>query len=324
MRHRFDTRGLSRRDLFKAGFAVAGGAALTSLLPASVFAGQAGAALDPIDQMRAQMGQAPIEQMKLADNLTLLMGPGGNVVVLNGADGKIVVDGFVQTVWPKLKQVIDGLGTAPIKTLIDTHWHFDHADNNANFRKAGASILAHENTKKRLSETHDLLGMHFLPAPAAALPTQTFKSTQMLSANGEMLHLGYIQPAHTDTDIYIHYTKSNVLHMGDTFFNGMYPVIDPGTGGNIGGMIAAADLGLKMADARTKIVPGHGPLGDKAALTKYRDVLVTVRDRVKKLKAEGKTVDEVVASKPSSEFDAAWGVGFMMPKDFLSLVYATL
>src|SRR5207248_65143 len=142
--------------------ALAGSAALIDLFPEALFAQQASTAPGhAIDQMRAQMAAAPIEMMKLGDNLTLLSGPGGNVVVLTGQDGKIVVDSFVQPVWPKLKQLLDGMGGAPIKTLIDTHWHFDHTDNNASFHQAGAQILAHENTKKRLSETHDMLGMHF-------------------------------------------------------------------------------------------------------------------------------------------------------------------
>ena len=130
--------------------------------------------------MRAQMGATPLETVKLSDNLTMLSGPGGNVVVLNGPDGKVVVDSFVQTAWAKLKQSLDGMGNGPIRWLIDTHWHFDHTDNNSNFRAAGAQILAHENTKKRLSETHDLLGMHFAPSPASALPTQTFTATHRL------------------------------------------------------------------------------------------------------------------------------------------------
>jgi glyoxylase-like metal-dependent hydrolase (beta-lactamase superfamily II) len=270
------------------------------------------------------MAAAPIETVKLGPNLTMLSGPGGNVVVLQGADGKIVVDTFVLPVWAALKKSIDSMGNAPIKLLINTHWHFDHTDNNANFRGAGAGILAHENTTKRLSEPHDLLGMHFDPAPATARPTQTFKDTHKMQANGEPVELGYIQPAHTDTDIYIHYTKSNVLHLGDCFFNGIYPFIDASTRGNVNGMIAAADRALKMTDNSTKIVPGHGPLADKAALTKYRDVLVTVRDRVQKLKTSGRKLEEVLAAKPSADFDATWGKGFMMPNDFLTIVYNTL
>jgi glyoxylase-like metal-dependent hydrolase (beta-lactamase superfamily II) len=253
----------------------------------------------------------------------MLSGPGGNVVVLNGLEGKIVVDTFVQSAFRPLKQRLDAMGNTVITLAIDTHWHFDHADNNESFRKAGAGILAHQNTTTRLSESHDLLGMHFTLAPAA-LPTQTFAQTYTRKANGEQIDLAYIPPAHTDTDIHIHFTRGNVLHLGDTFFNGMYPFIDAGTRGNINGMIAAADRGLKLVNAATKIVPGHGPLADRAALVKYRDVLVTVRDRVQKLKTAGRTDKEVVAAKPTADLDAAWGKGFMQPDVFVTIVYNTL
>ena len=328
-----DTRLFSRRQVLRTAAAAAGGSLLTGFLPGSAVARAAAVALlpqagaappDALAATRAQMGAAPIVPTKLADNLTLLSGPGGNVVVLNGSDGKIVVDSFVQPAWPRLKQILDGIDNGPIKLLIDTHWHFDHTDNNAAMHAAGAMILSHENAKKRLTETHDLLGMHFTPAPAAALPSQTFRLSQKIEANGETLTLGYIPPAHTDGDIYVHYLKANVLHMADVFFNGMYPFIDAGTGGNIDGQIAGAAKIIAMSDSKTKIVPGHGPLGDKAALTKYHDMLVAIRDRVQKQKAAGKRLEEVTASKPTAAFDAAWGKGMFNGDQFVAIVYSTL
>ena len=175
-----------------------------------------------------------------------------------------------------------------------------------------------------MSETHDLLGMHFTPSPAAALPTQTFVDMHKLQMNGERVEAGRIPPAHTDTDVYVHFTRANALHMGDVFFNGVYPFIDASTGGNINGQIAGAGLGLKLADNATKIVPGHGPIADKAALTAYRDMLVTVRDRVQKLKASGRSLEEVIAAKPTADLDATWGKGFMPANDFVAVVYNTL
>lgn len=318
---------ITRRQLLRTTSLLASGTVVARLFPESfvtVLAQQAAAPTDPVAAMRAQMAAAPIERVVLADNLTMLLGPGGNVVVLNGPDGKVVVDGFVQPAWAALKKVLDSMGTQRITSMIDTHWHFDHADNNASFRQAGAAVIAHENTRKRLSETHELLGMTFKPVPANALPTQTFAQNQKLQANGEAIELGYIPPAHTDTDIYVRYTKANVLHLGDTFFNGMYPVIDGGTGGSINGMIAAADRSSKMVDARTKIVPGHGPLGDRAALMKYRDMMADARDRIQKLKSAGRTLEQVVAAKPTAQYDAAWGKGFLMPAQFIAFVYNTL
>ena len=320
---------MNRRELLKIATVVGGGGVIAHLLPPSVarayaLVQQTAAPADPLAAMRAQMAAVPIEVTTLTDTLTMLSGPGGNVVVLNGRDGKVVVDTFIQGAFNPLKQRLDALGSAPITWAIDTHWHFDHADNNESFRKAGAQVLAHENTRKRLSEPHDLLGMHFNPAPPGAMPTQTFAQTHALKANGEQIDLGYIQPAHTDTDIYIHFTRGNVLHLGDTFFNGAYPFIDASTGGRINGMIAAADRALKMSNGATRIVAGHGPLGDRAALVKYRDVLATVRDRVQKLKSAGRTEKEVVAAKPTADLDATWGKGFMQPDVFVTIVYNTL
>lgn len=328
MIERVTARTISRRDLLRGGVVLAGGALVAPMLPpwvtGSAGSQQAGAAVDPLARMRADMGAAPIQTTRLTDALTMLSGPGGNVVVLHGPDGKVVVDTFVQPAWDGLKQTIDGLGNARVTVLIDTHWHFDHTDNNAQFRKAGAAVVAHENTKARMSQAHELLGMKFPPSPPEALPTQTFKDRHTLEANGEQMSLDYVPPAHTDTDITVWYSKGNVLHMGDLFFNGMYPFIDASTGGRINGMIAAADAALKIADDRTRIVPGHGPLADKAALMKSRDMLATVRDRVQKLKQSGRTRDEVVAANPTADLDPIWGKGFMQPKDFVAIVYNTI
>jgi len=319
----------SRRDVLRGSVAAAGGAILAQLFPgslASAFAWRPQSAADAVAAFRAQMGGTPIQSQKLTDSLTMLSGPGGNVVVLNGPDGKFVVDTFVASVWPKLKETLDGLGNAPLNTVIDTHWHFDHTDNNANFRAAGATLLAHDNTPKRMSHTQTIpiLGLTFPPSPAEALPQQTFATSHKLQGNGETLDLHYFSPAHTDTDIYVHFQKANVLHMGDTFFNGIFPLVDAGSGGKFNGMIAAADKGLALADGNTKIIPGHGPLGSKADLAKYRDMLVTARDRVQKLKTAGKSVEEAAAEKPLADLEPVWGKGFLSAERFIQVIYLTL
>jgi glyoxylase-like metal-dependent hydrolase (beta-lactamase superfamily II) len=324
----------TRREMLRNSATFAGSALLAQLFPGSLLSAgvprrrqqAATASTDHLAAMRAQMGSVPIQSQPLAENLTLLSGPGGNVVVLNGPDGKIVVDTFLMPAWPKLKETLDGLGNAPVKIVIDTHWHFDHTDNNANLHAAGATVLAHENTKTRMAEPHDsaLLGLHVPASPADALPQQTFSTSHKLQASGETVMLQCFQPAHTDTDIYIHFQKANVIHMGDTFFNGFYPVIDAGTGGKIDGMIVAADKVLPLADNNTKIVPGHGPLGNKVDLTKFRDMLVVARDRVRKLKTEGKSAGEIVASKPFADLEATWGKGFFTGDVFVQMVYSTL
>ncbi len=321
---------MSRRALLREGVAFTGAAFFAPHIPSllgpssAAMRQQAAPAGDALAQSRAAMAKVPIEVLKLTDRLTMLSGPGGNVVVLPGSDGKVVVDTFVQSVWPMLSEALASLSKDAVKLVIDTHWHFDHSDNNGAFQKIGAAILAHENTKTRMAQSHSLLGMNIPASPPEALPTQTFKTTHALTLNGEQIALGYVPPAHTDTDIYIHFTKGNVLHLGDLYFNGSYPFIDASTGGRMNGMIAAAETGIKLANATTKIVPGHGPLGDRASLTTYRDMLSTVRDRVQKLKSSGQTRDQVIAANPTAEFDAAWGKGFMDPKRFVGFVYDTL
>src|SRR6202789_1633737 len=278
MKFNFLQKQTSRRDILRGSVTLAGSALLAHLFPTTLLRDSAmdnaqrvpsPAAL--LASMRAKFNAVPVETQKLADNLTMFDGPGGAVTVLNGPDGKFVVDTFVAPAWPRLKQALDGLGSAPVKYVIDTHWHFDHTDNNAHLHATGAKVLAHENTKKRMSEPHDLpvlyrgadgalAGLHFDPSPAEALPQQTFAAGYQLQANGETLALQHVAPAHTDSDIYVHFQNANVISMGDLFFNGMYPYIDPGTGGTISGMIAAAERILSLADNTSYQLRANGEI----------------------------------------------------------------
>jgi len=323
---------VTRRDMLRGSLAIAGGALAAQLYPATLVRAatpgfpQEKSAADRVAAMRAQFGGVPIQSQPLTDTLTLLSGPGGNIIVLNGADGKLMGDTFVQPAWPHLKDALDAIGKAPVKTAIDTHWHFDHSDNNASLRAAGATLVAHANTKKRMSETHTLavLNLTFGPSPADALPQETFGQSRKITMNGETVSLVHIPPAHTDSDIYIHFEKGNVLQCGDVFFNGIYPYIDDETGGSVSGMIAGAAKLLVVADNNTKVVPGHGALGTKADLAKYREMLMTVRERLQKLKTAGKSVEEAVAAKPLADLDAAWGKGLFNSDTFIQIAYPAL
>jgi cyclase len=342
MKFKFLQKQTSRREMLLGSATLAGGAFLAHLFPAPLLHGSAvddaQRAASPaalLALMRGKFNAVPMETQKLADNVTMFDGPGGAVTVLNGPDGKFIVDTFVAPAWPRLKAALDGLGNAPLKYVINTHWHFDHTDNNAPLHAAGATVLAHENTKRDMSEPHDLpvlyraadgalASLHFDPSPVEALPQQTFAASYELQANGETLALQHVAPAHTDSDIYVHFQKANVISMGDLFFNGMYPYIDPGTGGTISGMIAAANVILSLADNDTKIVAGHGPLGNKADLTKSRDMLITSRDRIQKLKSAGKLAQEAVAEKPFADLDPVWGKGIVNGDQWVQIVYLTL
>ena len=332
----------SRRNILRGSVTLAGSAFLAHLFPRTLLhasaAGRTQQSPSPADllaSMRDKFNAVPMETQKLADNVTIFDGPGGAVTVLNGPDGKFVVDTFVAPAWSRLKEALDTLGNAPVQYVIDTHWHFDHTDNNAHLHAAGATVLAHENTKKRMSEPHDLpvlyrgpdgalAGLHFDPSPMEALPQQTFSSSYKLQANGETLALQHVAAAHTDTDIYVHFERANVIQMGDLFFNWMYPYIDPNTGGKITGMIAAADKILSLAGSDTKIVAGHGPVGNKADLTRFRDMLVTSRDRVEKLKSAGKSAQEAVSEKPFADLDPVWGNGIINSEQWVQIAYLTL
>ena len=317
---------VTRRDALRAATAVAGGMVWTRLFPRSFAQQPTAPPADRLAAFRAQIGAAPIQVHQLAENLTLLSGPGGNVVVLYGSDGKLVVDTFVRPAWPRLKEALAGIGSGPVHVVIDTHWHLDHADNNAPLHAAGATVVAHENTKKRLAEQHHLafLELDVPPSPVTALPQQTFADSHSLSFGGETLALAHFAPAHTDTDIYVHFPRENVLHAGDIFFNGRYPFIDGSTGGAINGMVAAADKALSLADKDTKIVPGHGALATKADLATYRDMLASARDRVQKFKSAGKSMAEAVAAKPLTDLEATWGKGRFNGDTFVQIVYTTL
>ena len=319
----------TRREWLRMMAAMGAGALVDGLIPrelARAATGRAAQQQDPLAAARARIGAIPIQSQPLAEHLTLLAGPGGNVVVLHGSDGMVVVDTFVSPAWPRFQDSLKGLGGAPVKFVINTHWHFDHTDNNAALRAGGATLVAHENTRLRMTQPHHLavLELDFPPSPAPALPQQVFKDGYKLEANGERLAVTHVAPAHTDTDVIVRFEQANVLHGGDTFFNGRYPYIDGSTGGRVDGMIAAADRLLSLADADTKVVPGHGPLGTKADLAKYRDMLSTAADRVRKLKASGKSLDEAIAAKPFTDLDADWGKGAFNGDTFVKVVYLTL
>ena len=282
---------------------------------------------DRVQQFRTAGATTPIQVTKLRDTLFLLQGVGGNMVAQTGPDGKLLIDSSAATAATRLRETLGKLSPHPMKMLINTHWHFDHTDGNAALHDdSGAFIIAQENTRNRLATAQEIAFFHLKlpPSPTSALPQETFIDKEKLFYNNDELDLVYMPDAHTDTDIYIHFVGGNVIHAGDIFFNGFYPFIDASTGGTINGMIRGADACLAVADDKTKIVPGHGPLGDKDALQKYRDMMATIATSVEKLKSGGQSLDQVIAAKPTADFDAVWGKGMLKPEQFVELVYGTL
>jgi glyoxylase-like metal-dependent hydrolase (beta-lactamase superfamily II) len=302
--------------------AAAGAGALSSR---RIFA-QAAAPNDMVAQARATAATTTIKTTKLYDNVFLLQGAGGNMVAQTGPEGKVLIDSSFSTAVPHIRESLDALSKDPAHALANTHWHFDHTDGNEGMHQAGYHIIAHSMTRERLSkpQTVKLLNLSFPPSPAGALPETVFDDKLSHDHNGDSVDLVHFDPAHTDTDIYIHFHKADVIHLGDTFFNGMYPFIDESSGGNIGGMIKAGDKALAIAGAQTKIVPGHGPLGSKAELQQFRDMLATVSDRVAKLKKGGASEAEVRAKNPIADLDAQWAKGMMKGDMFVGIVYRTV
>lgn len=311
----------SRRS-FLSMAAVAGLAAATPVRSIA----QAAAQADFRTTSRAAAAKTPIRVTQLAPNVHLLQGYGGNMAVQTGPDGKVLIDSSYMPAAPRILAALDSISKDPAATLINSHWHVDHVDGNQPMHEAGFRILAHSKTRERLMTPQSIALLHVsLPAyPAAAWPVTTFDQSLTLWRNGDQLTLAHYAPAHTDTDIYIHFPNANVLHVADIWFNGVYPLIDESSGGNIDGMIAASAHALNLADAQTKIIPGHGPLGTRAQLVDYHAMLSTVRDRVATLKKSGLTEAEVVARKPTASLDAQWGKGGMTPDVFTGIVYRTV
>ncbi|MCU1319035.1 MAG: Zn-dependent hydrolase [Edaphobacter sp.] len=274
-------------------------------------------------QARAAAATGKITTQKLRGNVSVLLGSGGNIAVLPGPQGKLLVDTGISTSRPQITEALTAISPDPIEHLINTHWHYDHTDGNPWIHSVGATIIAHEKTRFRLSnpQTIAIFNATFLPLPAEALPTLVFTDSHLLKTNGNTINLQHYDPAHTDTDISVHFTDADILHTGDTWTNGAYPFIDYSTGGHIDGMIRAAQRNLATGTTSTIVIPGHGPVGNKTQLSESLDMLTAIREKVAELKKQGKSVDDTVAAKPTAQYDAKWGNGFVKPDMFVKLVY---
>lgn len=262
----------------------------------------------------------------IRDNLYLITGRGGNIVASTGDDGTFLVDDQYAPLTERIQAVLDEITDRPVRFVINTHWHGDHVGGNENFAEAGAVIVAHENVRSRMSSDQFMATFNVTvpAAPPKALPVVTFTQGVSLHLNGDDVRVIHMAEAHTDGDALVHFERANVLHMGDIYFHGSYPFIDLGSGGGIHGMIAAVEFGIEIANDDTVIVPGHGPLSDRAGLAAYGGMLSEFLDRVTALKAEGKSLEEVVAARPTAGYDERLGGGFISPERLVGFIYESL
>jgi len=274
-------------DISRRRFIASAGLAATAVcvVPHRVFGGE-----ESLVVASRKAGEtANITVQALRGNISALIGSGGNIAALPGGDGKVIIDsGFLGT-RSKIAAALSSLSSDPIKHLVNTHWHFDHTDGNEWIHSAGATITAHENTRKHLATSTRVEDWNFIfpPSPAGAIPTEVFNADKTLHLNGATIALKYYGPSHTDGDVSVYFIEADVLHTGDTWWNGHYPFIDYSTGGSIDGMIRAAEANVAKVTDKTIVIPGHGPIGNKSELIEYRDALAAIRDRVAALNAEG-------------------------------------
>ena len=277
---------------------------------------------------RAQQdpAQATVKVIPVAAGIYMLEGGGGNIGLSVGNDDVFMIDDQYAPLTPKIRAAIATVSPKPVRFLLNTHWHGDHVGGNENMAGAGAIIVAHDNVRKRMSKEQFIaaFNMKVPPSPTSALPIITFSQSISLFLNGDSVRATHFRNAHTDGDVIVTFEKADVVHMGDIFFNGTYPFVDLSSGGSIDGIVAAVDQVLSVTGAKTRFIPGHGPLGNRDDVVRYRTAVKTVRDRVARLVAGRRTLAQVLAAKPSAEYDAKFGVGFLKPEQFVTSLYNDL
>jgi glyoxylase-like metal-dependent hydrolase (beta-lactamase superfamily II) len=289
---------------------------LASLSP--LRAAPAGAALPvPAEPIAAAVVRGPVG---------MISGEGGNIGVLTGPEGTLLVDAKFARLATPVRSAIRQLGGRDPRLLVDTHFHADHTDGNAGFAKTGATIVAQESVRRRLVEgsTIEAFQMVTPPAPPEALPVITFAKELRLRLDGQTIDLEHLPAAHTDGDVLVRFREADVIHAGDVWFNGFYPFIDAAHGGTLSGAIAGVDRILALAGPNTRIIPGHGPLGTRAELAAYRAMLATARERLAPLKGQGLTAEQAVARKPLADLEARWGKGLFSGDRWIAVIWGAV
>ncbi|MDQ3617347.1 MAG: MBL fold metallo-hydrolase [Pseudomonadota bacterium] len=270
------------------------------------------------------LSKVEIKATALRGGTHLLTGAGGNIVASVGSDGAFIIDDQYAPLSDRIRTALTAIDDKPLRFVINTHWHGDHTGGNENLGKAGAVIVAHDNVRKRMGTAQFLRGENVPASPAIALPVVTFADGVTLHLNGNDVRVRHVAHAHTDGDALVKFAQANVLHMGDVYFNGLYPFIDTESGGSIDGLLAAVRSGVSMSDADTIVVPGHGPVSNRAELTAYGQMLQDYRDAISGMKDSGRTLDQVIAARPTAATDERLGKAFIKPDQLVTAIYNSL
>ncbi len=268
--------------------------------------------------------EVDVKAVQISKQIYMITGKGGNIGLFIGEDGTFLIDDQFAPLTEKILETVKSVGGETPKFLINTHYHGDHTGGNENLGKAGTLIFSHHNVRERLMTGSYIAAFKVKreALPKEGLPVVTFSDEVNFHLNGDRVYVIHVPHAHTDGDSFIYFKKANVIHAGDLFFNGIYPFIDVTHGGSLRGTIRAVDRVLAMADGNTKIIAGHGPMGDKAQLTSYRQMLNTAYERLRKLKAAGKTAQEAVAAKPLADLEETWGKGMFTGDRWIEIIYS--
>ena len=265
-----------------------------------------------------------VQTIKAADGIYMLTGKGGNIGLAVGTDGVFLVDDQFAPLTDRIQAAITQVSDKPVKFVLNTHWHPDHTGGNENLGSSGTVIVAHDNVRKRLAVDNfiELFNMQSPAMAAAGLPVITFGDAVTFHLNGDEILVRHVVSAHTDGDAIVHFKQANVIHAGDTYFSGMYPFIDTGSGGSVDGYVRAIDQVLEIANEKTVIIPGHGPISNRQELTAYRDMLKTITGRIKTLLHN--SLEQIQAEGVTADFDATYGDGFIKSEKFVEMLYQDL